>query len=43
MPAPDPRADARGGALVVLAVTEPEAARLAQAGAVASLSVSLLG
>jgi hypothetical protein len=27
----------------VLAVTEPEAARLAQAGAVASLSVSLLG
>jgi Flp pilus assembly protein CpaB len=43
MPAPDPRADARGGALVVLAVTESEAARLAQAGAVASLSVSLLG
>jgi Flp pilus assembly protein CpaB len=43
MPAPDPRSDARGGALVVLAVTEPEAARLAQAGAAASLSVSLLG
>jgi Flp pilus assembly protein CpaB len=43
MPAPDPRADARGGALVVLAVTEPEAARLAQAAADASLSVSLLG
>jgi pilus assembly protein CpaB len=43
MPAPDPRADTRGGALVVLAVTEPEAARLAQAGAVASLSVVLLG
>jgi Flp pilus assembly protein CpaB len=43
MPAPDPRADTRGGALVVLAVTRPEAARLAQAGAVAALSVSLLG
>jgi Flp pilus assembly protein CpaB len=43
MPTPDPRAETRGGALVVLAVTEPEAARLAQAGAVASLSVSLLG
>jgi Flp pilus assembly protein CpaB len=43
MPAPDPRADTRGGALVVLAVTELEAARLAQAGAVASLSVVLLG
>jgi Flp pilus assembly protein CpaB len=41
MPAPQPQADSREGALVVLAVTSLQAARLAQAGAVTSLSVSL--
>jgi Flp pilus assembly protein CpaB len=42
-PAADPQADGREGALVVLAVTQPQAARLAQAGAVTALSVSLRG
>lgn len=43
LPAPDLQAGSREGALVVLAVTDTEAARLAQAGAVTQLSVSLRG
>jgi Flp pilus assembly protein CpaB len=42
IPPPDPTTGGREGALVVLAVTPIEAARLAQAGALTQLSVSLL-
>jgi pilus assembly protein CpaB len=43
LPAPDPGAEPHEGALVVLAVTQVEAALLAQASATTQLSVSLRG
>jgi Flp pilus assembly protein CpaB len=43
LPRPDASAVGRDGALVVLAVTESDAARLAQAGGLTQLSVSLRG
>lgn len=43
LPTPDPGADSNDGGLVVLAVTQPEAALLAQASATTQLSVSLRG
>jgi pilus assembly protein CpaB len=43
LPPTDPQADSREGALVVLAVSDTEAARLAQAGAVTQLSLTLRG